>query len=107
MVQNESLENKRKRLIFRSEHRGTKEMDLLMGSFAQQYVADFTEVELNWYDEVMNNNDPNLYNWIIGEGVAPPEIGGALFDKLKAHTPLSSLAQSPSSSRAQSRDLSK
>ena len=85
MSENETLENKRKRLIFRSEHRGTKEMDLLMGSFAKKYVPDFSPEALNWYDSVLKHNDPDLYNWIIGKEEPPAEISGDLFDRLKAH----------------------
>ncbi len=85
MSENETLENKRKRLIFRSEHRGTKEMDLLMGSFARKFVPEFNVVELEWYDDLLKNNDPDLYNWIIGKEDEPADVAGALFDTLKAH----------------------
>lgn len=68
----ETIENKRRRLIFRSGHRGTKEMDLILGSFAAQFVPDFTEDELSAYDVLLTNNDPDLYNWITGKE-SPPE----------------------------------
>jgi antitoxin CptB len=79
------IENKRKRLIFRSEHRGTKEMDLLMGSFARQHVPVFSELELTVYEELLHHNDPDLYNWISGAEPVPANIDGDLFQKLKAH----------------------
>ncbi len=85
MTQNETIENKRKRLIFRSEHRGTKEMDLLMGSFAKKYIHEFNAEQLSWYDDLIENNDPDLYNWIIGKEPEPRDIAGELFDTLKAH----------------------
>jgi antitoxin CptB len=81
----EELENKRKRLIFRSEHRGTKEMDLLMGSFAKKFIPSFTESELSEYEELLMNNDPDLYNWIIGKEATPANIDSDLFQKLKKH----------------------
>ena len=86
MNQNETEENKRKRLIFRSEHRGTKEMDLLMGSFARKYVSEFTIEELAQYEALLQNNDPDLYNWITGKEEAPANIVSAVFKKLKNHT---------------------
>lgn len=86
MVKKEmSLEKLRKKLIFRSEHRGTKEMDLLMGSFAKKYVPDFSEEELAIYEELLKENDPNLYNWIIGKEEAPANIQSDVFEKLKNH----------------------
>ena len=81
----ESLENKRKRLIFRSEHRGTKEMDLLLGSFARKYVPKFSEEELALYDEILKENDPNLYNWITGKDDAPANIINSVFERLMRH----------------------
>lgn len=81
----EELENTRKRLIFRSEHRGTKEMDLLLGSFARKHVPDFSEDELAQYEELLQENDPNLYNWITGQEDAPENVQSAVFSKLKDH----------------------
>lgn len=82
----EELENMRKRLIFRSEHRGTKEMDLLMGSFAKAFVPGFTESQLREYEGLLTHNDPDLYNWITGQEDPPPSIVALeIFPKLAAH----------------------
>ncbi len=67
----EDIETTRKRLIFRSGHRGLKEMDLLLGGFAARYLADFSRAQLALYDALLAENDPDLYNWIIGRE-APP-----------------------------------
>lgn len=81
--EDETIENKRRRLIFRSGHRGTKEMDLILGSFAAQNVPDFTEEELADYDDLLTNNDPDLYNWITGKEQAPePLASSSVFQKL-------------------------
>lgn len=85
MSENETTENKRKRLIFRSEHRGMKEMDLIMGTFARKHVPDFSEDELTQYDELLKENDPNLYNWITGKEEPPANVASDLFEKLKTH----------------------
>lgn len=84
--EDELIENKRRRLIFRSAHRGIKEMDLIMGGFAIAHVPDFTEEELAEYDALLCNNDPDLYNWITEKEPAPKEIADmAVFVKLLAH----------------------
>jgi len=82
----EQVENKRKRLIFRSWHRGTREMDLIMGSFADSYVKDFSEDELTLYDEILTHNDPDLYNWISGQEQAPANFLNPVLERLIRHT---------------------
>ncbi len=82
----ENIENKRRRLIFRSAHRGIKEMDLIMGSFATANVPDFTDDELAQYDQLLCNNDPDLYNWITEKEPAPDDIADmGVFQKLLVH----------------------
>lgn len=78
-------EHTRKRLIFRSAHRGTKEMDIIMGAFAKKYVPEFNQEELALYDEILNESDPDLYNWISGIETAPLEKMNSVFKKLLAH----------------------
>ncbi len=73
-MSSETLENWRKRLIFRSDHRGTKEMDIIMGGFAKEHVPSFNEDELKAYEELLQENDPNLYNWIIDKEQPPADI---------------------------------
>ena len=81
----ETIENKRRRLIFRSDHRGTKEMDLILGSFAKKHVPDMSEDELAQFDDLLKENDPNLYNWITGKENPPANIETAVFKKLMTH----------------------
>lgn len=82
----ELIENKRKRLVFRSYHRGTKEMDLILGSFASAHVAEFSVQELADYDELLRNNDPDLYNWVTRKENAPEDVTElSVFQKLLAH----------------------
>lgn len=82
----EDITNKRKRLVFRSWHRGTKEMDLLMGSFADRYVQGFSEDDLSEYDDILKCNDPDLYNWISGKEEAPANLScGTVFQMLLKH----------------------
>jgi len=78
----ELIENKRRRLIFRSDHRGTKEMDIILGSFARKYVPDFTEEELNEFDALLSNNDPDLYNWITRKEEPPEDVMNGVLGKV-------------------------
>lgn len=85
MSENETIEKKRKRLIFRSEHRGMKEMDLMLGSFARKYVPIFDKAQLEMYDTILQENDPDLYNWITEKEAPDEAILSDVFDKIKAH----------------------
>lgn len=81
----EAIHNKRKQLIFRSWHRGTREMDLIMGSFADKYVLDFTPEELEVYDAVLEIPDPDLYDWVSGRKKPPANQLNPVLEKFIAH----------------------
>jgi antitoxin CptB len=70
----EDIDIRRKRLIYRSWHRGTREMDLILGGFADKYVNGFSDRELDQYEEILTCSDPDLYNWVTGRETAPPHI---------------------------------
>ncbi len=63
---------KRKKLIFRSWHRGTREVDLLLGRFAEAHMPSFSDDQLDTYDRFLNNSDPDIYNWLTGQEPVPP-----------------------------------
>lgn len=70
-AQVETTENRRKRLKFRAWHRGTREMDLLLGSFADRNLETFSEDQLAQFERILENNDPDLYNWVSGKEETP------------------------------------
>ncbi|MEZ5647728.1 MAG: succinate dehydrogenase assembly factor 2 [Alphaproteobacteria bacterium] len=61
----------RKRLIFRANHRGTKEADLLLGRFAERYVPEFTSEQLQQFDHLLTLSDPDIYDWVTGKNPIP------------------------------------
>ncbi len=85
MTKEESLENTRKRLIFRSWHRGTREMDLIMGSFADSHVPGFSVAELDLYEALLHNPDPDIYDWIIGQKIPPANVMNPVLERLLNH----------------------
>lgn len=64
---------RRKRLLFRSWHRGTREADLILGSFAEQHLAGFDEAQLNRYEALLDRPDPDIFDWLFGRAAPPPE----------------------------------
>jgi antitoxin CptB len=81
----ETLEKKRKRLIFRSWHRGTREMDIIMGSFADKYVPLFDAALLDAYDALLQESDPDIYDWVCGREQVPASARSAVVEQLLEH----------------------
>lgn len=81
----EELDNRRKRLIFRSWHRGTREMDLIMGTFAENHVPGMEPAELDLYEEVLHTPDPDVYDWISGQKPVPANMINPVLEKLLTH----------------------
>lgn len=69
----ETLDTRRKRLLFRSWHRGTKETDLLLGSFAERHLAALSNAQLDRYEALLEHNDADLFDWVAGRAAPPPE----------------------------------
>ncbi|MBY0352720.1 succinate dehydrogenase assembly factor 2 [Tabrizicola sp.] len=67
----ETAEARLKRMRMRSWRRGTKEMDLVLGPFADAHLADLTAAELAEYEALLAENDQDLMAWILGQ-TAPP-----------------------------------
>lgn len=65
------MDNRRKKILFRSWHRGTKEMDIILGNFADKYIKDLSGAQLDAYENLLEVPDLDVYNWIIGKEDAP------------------------------------
>jgi len=63
----------RKKILFRSWHRGTKEMDLILGTYADNNLSNMSYDELMHFQSFLNLTDPDLYKWLISEEKAFPE----------------------------------
>jgi antitoxin CptB len=64
---------RRKRLLFRSWHRGTRESDLILGRFADAYLAGFEEAQLDRYEVLLDCPDVDIFDWVSGRAAPPPE----------------------------------
>lgn len=70
----ENIEIRRKRLLFRSKHRGTKEMDILIGGYYEENMESFSSEELTEFEAVLEYPDDNLYAWALGRASVPAEL---------------------------------
>ena len=57
----------KKKIIYRSNHRGTKEMDLILSSFVKKYIDFLNEKELIELESLLNIDDGTLYKWYLNE----------------------------------------
>jgi antitoxin CptB len=80
----EGLDVRRKRLLFRCWHRGTREMDLILGRFADAELTGLTNDELSELERLIDVPDPDLYAALTGDRPIAAEYAGPLFDRLKA-----------------------
>ena len=78
------LDDRRKRLLFRCWHRGTREMDLILGRFADAEISDMRDDELDQFERLIEVPDPDLYAALTGDAQLPAEHATALFDRIKA-----------------------
>ena len=78
------LDDRRKRLLFRCWHRGTREMDLILGRFADAEIGNLSEPELTELETLLEVNDPDLYAAIVGDKLLPADVTGAIFARIKA-----------------------
>ena len=80
----DGLDDRRKRLLFRCWHRGTREMDLVLGRFADAAITGLSEEELVQLERLIEVPDPDLYAALTGDKPLAAEYQGALFDRIKA-----------------------
>ncbi|MGC9417469.1 MAG: succinate dehydrogenase assembly factor 2 [Rhodovulum sp.] len=81
----ESTEARRKRMHIRAWRRGTKEMDLILGGYADAHLAAMDGAALDAFDALLGQDDHDLYQWVTGQ-VPPPARFAPLVDELAART---------------------
>ena len=80
----DGLDDRRKRLLFRCWHRGTREMDLILGRFADAEIANLSDDELTEFESLMDAPDPDLYAALTGNIPPAPEYASAVFERIKS-----------------------
>lgn len=78
------LDPRRRRILFRSWHRGIREMDLIMGRFADDQIGLLSEEELADYEHLIEVPDRDLFAWLTGADETPSNYDTAVFRKLKS-----------------------
>jgi antitoxin CptB len=80
-----SRDARRKKILFRCWHRGMKEMDLLLGGFANAKIDELNEDELHELEHLLTAHDQDLYAWMTGRKPLPAEWDGPLYRRIIAY----------------------
>ncbi len=80
----EGLDLRRRKLLFRAWHRGLREVDLILGRFADSNIEQLTDAELSEFEGLMDIPDGELLVWLTGEADVPVAHDGPLFKRLRA-----------------------
>lgn len=74
----ETAENRIKRLKMRSMRRGIKEMDIILSAYADENLERMQDDDIRLYDDLLNENDQDLYSWVTGQTTPPEKFQGML-----------------------------
>ncbi len=84
----EGLDARRKRLLFRCWHRGTREMDLILGRFADAEIGSLSDDEMDQLERLIEVPDVDLYAALTGDRTLDPDLAGSLFTRIRAFRPV-------------------
>ncbi|MGC5779646.1 succinate dehydrogenase assembly factor 2 [Methylobacterium sp. NFXW15] len=77
------LDPRRRRTLFRAWHRGIREMDLIMGRFADAEIGNLSESELDEFEALIEVPDRDLFKWLTGEAETPSNYDTAVWRRLR------------------------
>ncbi len=78
------MDARRRKLKFRAWRRGFREMDLLMGSFADAHIESFDEAQLDAFEALLTAPDWEVYAWLIDQKDVPDNHRSSVLDQLIA-----------------------
>ncbi len=84
MTAGEDIAIRRKRLRYRAWHRGTKEMDLILGPFCDANIEAYDWDELDRLEKLMNEEDPPLLKWVMRQEEPPENVDREFLDAVIA-----------------------
>jgi len=82
---NSERETRIKRLKYRANHRGIKEMDIVIGRFANERLETLSDDDLDLFESLMAEHDRDLIVWFTGEAEFPIEETRSMFEMVREH----------------------
>ena len=80
----DDLDPRRRKALYHAWHRGTREMDLLLGRFADAHVAELSDDDLSDFERLMEVPDRDLFAWVLGNAETPENYRSGLLDRVVA-----------------------
>jgi antitoxin CptB len=74
---------RRRRIVWRATHRGTKEADMLVGGFCDRYLDAMDEAEMRWFEALLDEQDVDIMAWAFGKADVPTEFDGTMMERMK------------------------
>ncbi|KGB27774.1 hypothetical protein GS16_01725 [Candidatus Liberibacter solanacearum] len=71
-----------RKIVYRCWHRGTREMDYILGSFVDQFILDLSPIELDMLESIVEEDDANLFKWFTGIEKVPEHLCTPIFKKI-------------------------
>ena len=85
-MKDEDKETRVRRLKYRANHRGIKEMDIILGSFADEILDSLDDTQVLDFEALMAEHDRDLLTWFTGEVEFPFEDLQPIFEMVRDHT---------------------
>ena len=82
---NRIVDSNLKKLFYRAKHRGFKEADIIIGSFADKHLHTFSESEAKEFEIILELPDNDIYDWYMGKSPIPQELSGPVLTMLMQH----------------------
>ena len=79
------MNDRLKRLMFRADHMGSNENDILFGAFARDHLAQLTSQQLDTFETLLAEDDTDLFDWVTAKRPAPADVQSDVLDLLIAH----------------------
>ncbi|WP_455478357.1 FAD assembly factor SdhE [Bartonella sp. B10] len=85
VIDENQLDVRRRRLIFRAWHRGIREMDLILGRYVDTHIVGMSDKDVSDLEYIMSFDDHDLLMWIMKKKSPPSEVYGSLFCDVVNH----------------------
>jgi antitoxin CptB len=82
-ISSDGLDPRRRKVLFRSWHRGTREADLIMGRFADANIAAFSDTELDQFEHLLDALETDLLSWMTGVAEVPADHDTPMFRRVR------------------------
>ncbi|SDG64243.1 succinate dehydrogenase assembly factor 2 [Pelagibacterium luteolum] len=85
MTLTDDIETRRKRALYRAQHRGTQEMDILIGGYVADHLSTLDSAMLDRLEVLMDNEETDLQAWLMGQRDIPHDADHELISMIRDH----------------------